>query len=95
MRNYHAPIVSLSGPPGLHERAAAYNVRVSALISAEREVEEAWSWNHRERFGVGMFATTKPPISTVELEARVSNLEFGLASERAEIVVLSGGTVKP
>ena len=89
------PIVSLSGPPELHEAAAKYNSDLARLGSLERDMEDAIAWNARERFGSGFFAQTKPPVPTANHQYSVNRMIQDLEKERARIVLESEGSVRP
>lgn len=89
------PIVSLSGPPEVHERALSFNERLGDLGSAREDLDRARDWNDHGRFGTGFFSSTKPPVPVGPLLERVRVLERGLAEERAAIVEASGGSVSP
>ena len=60
-----------------------------------RDLSQALAWNDHERFGVGFFAQTKPPVNTADLRARIQQERTRLERERVEIVSLSNGTAKP
>jgi len=89
------PIVSLAGDDLLHARAGRYNERLGVLRQAQDDMEDAYAWNHRERFGSGMFSSTKPPVPTYDIAARIESLRAELARERSEIVSIAKGSVKP
>lgn len=89
------PIVSLCGPPDLHERADRYNHRRNEYRDTEDDLEDAHRWNLRERFAVGFFDQTRPPVPTHHLTQRLNELRAELSAERAEIAALVDGTVKP
>jgi hypothetical protein len=89
------PIVSMAGEPALHTRADQYNHRLSDLDDAKHDLSEVYAWNHRERFGSGLFASTKPPVPMCGITERTNTLRAELRAEREEIVRLSEGTVQP
>jgi hypothetical protein len=91
--NRPPPIVSLSGDDALHARAESYNRRLGLLRDAEEDRDNAYAWNHRERFGTGFFAQTKPPVPVVG--SHVETLRSELIRERAEIAALANGSLKP
>jgi hypothetical protein len=89
------PIVSLAGDNVLHARAESYNRKLGALRDAMDDLEDAHEWNRRERFGTGFFAQTKPPVPTSFISQTTESLRAELVRERAEIVALASGTLKP
>ena len=88
-------IFSLVGDSEVQERAVRYNSRRGLLLDIKLSLDSVHQWNDRGRFGTGFFSQTKPPLPVHEIAERRDSLRNELAQERAEIVRLSGGSVKP
>lgn len=92
------PIVSMSGPPELHQRAGRYALRLEVLHRLEDELWQIENWNDYERFeSGGLFSSvrTRPPKSSAHVVDRINQLRQELIAERAEISKLSEGTLRP